>query len=104
MPESMGHLLHRKHVPVGFLPNRRAPRGDEVVLERSSSGSAGQGSGFSIRLLQREIGRKARPERPEHGTGSRAVPLGLGRTVISAHYRIAAWCSTLKPVRLRTAW
>ena len=55
-------------------------------------------------IFQREIRTNARPDGPKHGTGPLAVPLGLCRTAVSAQYRIAARCSTLKPVRLRIAY
>ena len=115
LPEPLFLLLHRNHVREDCC----APRAvDAVAVEGSGlaqrqiseqvgfGGSLGSGRAV-VRTRHKSVPAGNREEGkgdvPEHGTGSSVVPLALCRTAISVHYRVAARCSTLKPVRLRTA-
>ena len=114
-PEPLLLLFHRNHVREDCC----APRAVDAVAVKGSGlaqrqiseqvgfgGSLGSGRAV-VRTRHKSVPAGNREEGkgdvPEHGTGSSAVPLALCRTAISVHYRVAARCSTLKPVRLRTA-
>jgi len=102
MPESPGRLLQGERVPVGFLKGRGASgAGDAVVLESARltrrqvaeqvrlRGFLGLGRAV-VRVRHGSISAGNRDERkagrPEQGTGSLSVLLGLCRFAVSAQY------------------